>query len=140
MVLVLGPARSTFSRLCVSEAETTAPSSVNPATWAFGEFCSFSAKTWNRSGRMVYYSPNTDFPASTGSGRMDFNVQSYQGQPVLTWREGKVTDTYGAIRRPVPHRRPVVPRLHRELDRHPTEKPAIVAEVNPAGGSTVYAS
>jgi len=48
-----------------------------------------------RSGRIIWYSPNTDFPASTGSGRMDLNVQSYRGQPVLTWWEGRVTDGYG---------------------------------------------
>jgi hypothetical protein len=49
----------------------------------------------NRNGSIVWYSPNTAFPASSGEGRMDFNVQSYRGQAVLTWWEGKVIYGYG---------------------------------------------
>jgi Arylsulfotransferase (ASST) len=49
----------------------------------------------NRDGHIVWYSPNTDFPASTGSARVDFQVQSYRGQPVLTWWEGKVVTGHG---------------------------------------------
>jgi hypothetical protein len=39
----------------------------------------------NRNGGIVWYSPNTGFPARAGQGRMDLKVQSYQGKPVLTW-------------------------------------------------------
>ena len=49
----------------------------------------------NRNGGIVWYSPNTAFPASTGSGRMDLKVQSYRGQPVLTWWQGRVITGYG---------------------------------------------
>ena len=44
----------------------------------------------DRHGGIVWYSPNTGFPASKGMGRVDLKVQSYQGQPVLTWWEGQV--------------------------------------------------
>jgi hypothetical protein len=44
----------------------------------------------DRYGNIVWYSPNTGFPASKGMGRMDLQVQTYRGQPVLTWWEGKV--------------------------------------------------
>jgi hypothetical protein len=46
-------------------------------------------------GHLVWYSPNTGFPASAGMARVDLQVQSYQGQPVLTWWEGRVTSGYG---------------------------------------------
>lgn len=39
---------------------------------------------------IVWYSPNTGFPASKGMGRVDLKVQSYQGNPVLTWWEGQI--------------------------------------------------
>ena len=44
----------------------------------------------DRHGGIVWYSPNTGFPASKGMGRVDLKVQSYQGQPVLTWWEGQI--------------------------------------------------
>jgi Arylsulfotransferase (ASST) len=44
----------------------------------------------DRHGGIVWYSPNTGFPASKGMGRVDLKVQSYQGRPVLTWWEGQV--------------------------------------------------
>ncbi|HTU77030.1 MAG TPA: arylsulfotransferase family protein [Trebonia sp.] len=43
----------------------------------------------DRRGGLVWFSP------SDGTTRMDLNVQSYQGEPVLTWWEGKVIDGYG---------------------------------------------
>ena len=49
----------------------------------------------DRRGGIVWYSPNTGFPASTGAGRMDLKVQAYRGQPVLTWWEGQVIKGYG---------------------------------------------
>jgi Arylsulfotransferase (ASST) len=49
----------------------------------------------DRAGRIVWYSPNTGFPASKAQGRIDLKVQSYQGQPVLTWWEGQVITGYG---------------------------------------------
>jgi len=49
----------------------------------------------NRSGGIVWYSPNTGFPASRGQARTDFSVQSYRGKPVLTWWEGTVLKGYG---------------------------------------------
>ena len=49
----------------------------------------------DRRGGIVWYSPNTGFPASTGAGRMDLKVQAYRGQPVLTWWEGQVVKGYG---------------------------------------------
>jgi hypothetical protein len=44
----------------------------------------------DRSGDIVWYSPNTGFPADKGMGRVDLQVQTYRGQPVLTWWEGQV--------------------------------------------------
>jgi Arylsulfotransferase (ASST) len=44
----------------------------------------------DRHGAIVWYSPNTGFPASKGMGRVDLKVQSYQGHPVLTWWEGQI--------------------------------------------------
>jgi hypothetical protein len=44
----------------------------------------------DRYGQLVWYSPNTDFPANKGMGRVDLQVQTYRGQPVLTWWEGRV--------------------------------------------------
>ena len=41
-------------------------------------------------GNLVWYSPNTGFPASAGMARVDLKVQSYRRQPVLTWWEGRV--------------------------------------------------
>jgi hypothetical protein len=38
----------------------------------------------------VWFAPNTGFPADKGMGRMDLQVQTYRGQPVLTWWEGQV--------------------------------------------------
>ena len=49
----------------------------------------------DRNGGIVWYSPNTGFPASQGQGRMDLKVQSYRGQPVLTWWEGQIIKGYG---------------------------------------------
>jgi hypothetical protein len=49
----------------------------------------------DRRGGIVWYSPNTGFPASKGQGRMDLKVQTYRGQPVLTWWEGQVIKGYG---------------------------------------------
>jgi hypothetical protein len=49
----------------------------------------------DRNGGIVWYSPNTGFPASKGQGRTDLKVQSYRGQPVLTWWEGQVIKGYG---------------------------------------------
>src|SRR5271167_661329 len=49
----------------------------------------------NRKGDIVWYAPNTGFPASKGEGRVDLKVQSYQGKPVLTWWEGRVIVGYG---------------------------------------------
>ena len=44
----------------------------------------------DRHGQIVWYSPNTGFPASKGMGRVDLKVQTYHGQPVLTWWEGQI--------------------------------------------------
>jgi Arylsulfotransferase (ASST) len=44
----------------------------------------------DRHGGIVWYSPNTGFPAGKGMGRVDLKVQSYQGRPVLTWWEGQI--------------------------------------------------
>jgi len=44
----------------------------------------------DRFGQIAWYSPNTDFPPSKGMGRVDLQVQTYRGQPVLTWWEGQV--------------------------------------------------
>jgi Arylsulfotransferase (ASST) len=44
----------------------------------------------DRHGGIVWYSPNTGFPASKGMGRVDLKVQSYRGKPVLTWWEGQI--------------------------------------------------
>ena len=49
----------------------------------------------DRDGGIVWYSPNTGFPARKGQGRMDLKVQRYRGQPVLTWWEGQVIKGYG---------------------------------------------
>ena len=49
----------------------------------------------DRGGGIVWYSPNTGFPASKGQGRMDLKVQTYRGKPVLTWWEGQVIKGYG---------------------------------------------
>jgi hypothetical protein len=46
----------------------------------------------DRHGGIVWYSPNTGFPASKGMGRVDLKVQSYRGKPVLTWWEGQIDD------------------------------------------------
>ena len=35
----------------------------------------------DRHGSIVWYSPNTGFPASKGMGRVDLKVQSYRGKP-----------------------------------------------------------
>jgi hypothetical protein len=44
----------------------------------------------DRHGSIVWYSPNTAFPASKSRGRVDLKVQTYQGNPVLTWWEGQI--------------------------------------------------
>jgi Arylsulfotransferase (ASST) len=44
----------------------------------------------DRHGSIVWYSPNTGFPASKSRGRVDLKVQTYQGNPVLTWWEGQI--------------------------------------------------
>jgi hypothetical protein len=49
----------------------------------------------DRGGSIVWYAPNTGFPASKGEGRTDLKVQSYQGKPVLTWWEGQVSLGHG---------------------------------------------
>jgi Arylsulfotransferase (ASST) len=49
----------------------------------------------DRDGQIVWYSPNTGFPASKGEGRIDLQVQSYRGQTVLTWWEGRVVKGVG---------------------------------------------
>ncbi len=41
-------------------------------------------------GQLVWFGPNTK-----SEHRMDFDVQSYQGKPVLTWWQGLVTEGYG---------------------------------------------
>jgi hypothetical protein len=42
-------------------------------------------------GRLVWFSP-----APPGKSVLNFNTQTYRGQPVLTWWEGKVTNGHGA--------------------------------------------
>src|SRR5579875_2741149 len=49
----------------------------------------------DRYGRIVWYSPNTSFPAREGQGRMDLKVQAYRGRPVLTWWEGRIDKGVG---------------------------------------------
>jgi hypothetical protein len=49
----------------------------------------------DRHGSIVWYSPNTGFPASKGMGRVDLKVQSYRGHPVLTWWEGRIDKGVG---------------------------------------------
>jgi hypothetical protein len=44
----------------------------------------------DRHGSIVWYAPNTGFPASKGMARVDLKVQSYRGHPVLTWWEGRI--------------------------------------------------
>jgi hypothetical protein len=44
----------------------------------------------DRSGGLVWYSPN-----AKGTSRLDLQVQTYQGNPVLTWWEGQVLAGYG---------------------------------------------
>ena len=44
----------------------------------------------DRSANLVWFSPNTGFPADKGMARLDLLVQTYRGQPVLTWWEGRV--------------------------------------------------
>jgi hypothetical protein len=44
----------------------------------------------DRSGSLVWFSPNSGFPAAKGMGRVGLQVQTYRGQPVLTWWEGRV--------------------------------------------------
>ena len=65
----------------------------------------------DRNGGIVWYSPNTGFPARAGRGRMDLKVQSYRGKPVLTWWEGQVIKGYGRARRssPTPRTAPSPP-------------------------------
>jgi hypothetical protein len=38
----------------------------------------------NRDGELVWFSPDN------GTSRMDFNVQEYQGEPMITWWEGRI--------------------------------------------------
>jgi len=49
----------------------------------------------DRHGSIVWYSPNTAFPASKGLGRVDLKVQTYQGKPVLTWWQGQINKGIG---------------------------------------------
>src|SRR6516225_3086032 len=49
----------------------------------------------DRHGQIVWYSPNTGFPASKGMGRVDLKVQTYHGQPVLIWWEGQIIKVTG---------------------------------------------
>jgi arylsulfotransferase ASST len=49
----------------------------------------------DRYGNLVWFSPNTGFPAAKGMGRVDLQVQTYRGQPVLTWWEGQVDKGVG---------------------------------------------
>jgi hypothetical protein len=44
----------------------------------------------DRSGGLVWYSPNSGSGADKGMARIDLQVQTYRGQPVLTWWEGRV--------------------------------------------------
>ena len=44
----------------------------------------------DRYGNLVWFSPNSGFPADKGMGRVDLQTQTYRGQPVLTWWEGQV--------------------------------------------------
>ncbi len=44
----------------------------------------------DRYGNLVWFSPNSGFPADKGMGRVDLQAQTYRGQPVLTWWEGRV--------------------------------------------------
>jgi hypothetical protein len=49
----------------------------------------------DRYGNLVWFSPNTGFPAAKGMARVDLQVQTYRGQPVLTWWEGQVDKGVG---------------------------------------------
>ena len=49
----------------------------------------------DRHGQLVWYSPNTGFPAKQGMGRTDLQIQTYRGKQVLTWWEGKIVDGVG---------------------------------------------
>jgi hypothetical protein len=44
----------------------------------------------DRYGNLIWYASNTGFPADKGMGRVDLQVQTYRGQPVLTWWQGRV--------------------------------------------------
>ncbi len=49
----------------------------------------------DRHGGIVWYSPNTGFPAAKGMGRVDLKVQTYRGKPVLTWWQGQINKGTG---------------------------------------------
>jgi len=49
----------------------------------------------DRHGAIVWYSPTAAAPAGQRTARIDLKVQSYRGQPVLTWWEGQVLAGYG---------------------------------------------
>jgi arylsulfotransferase ASST len=44
----------------------------------------------DRSGNLVWFSPNTGFSPAKGMARLDLQVQTYRGKPVLTWWEGRI--------------------------------------------------
>ncbi len=44
----------------------------------------------DRSGSLIWFSPNSSLPADKGRSRVDLQVQTYRGQPVLTWWEGRI--------------------------------------------------
>jgi hypothetical protein len=44
----------------------------------------------DRSANLVWFSPNSGFPAHKGMARLDLQVQTYRGQSVLTWWEGRI--------------------------------------------------
>jgi Arylsulfotransferase (ASST) len=44
----------------------------------------------DRSANLVWFSPNSSSPANKGMARLDLQVQTYRGRPVLTWWEGRI--------------------------------------------------
>jgi hypothetical protein len=90
--------------------------------------------------RQAYTHPAGLAAANQDSMQMlaDGRVLVGWGNLPYIWRVRRGRDA--AAGRPVPGRGPVVPGLHRGRDGHPTDKPAVAARVNPAGGSVVYAS
>lgn len=77
-----------------TSTQETAPGLIFAAPYGGGDQGQQGPMIVDNSGQLVWFRPLAN-PENTQHRAYNFRVQQYQGEPVLTWYEGKLTDGHG---------------------------------------------